>query len=203
MDRRARMLLVAALAAIGGCTTVRTSDPPRTATEQFMLSTATTLAIEQLSAEPLRGRSVFIDNAYLSVIDQAFIIGELRGYLLMAGAKVTGQRDQAEAIVEVRSGGSGIDRYEFLLGIPALPLGSLASAAGMPAIPLTTPELAIFKNTRQWGFTSVAIVAYWRDTGEVIGSSGPFVGRSHREDWWFLGLGPKSISNIPTTQPLE
>ena len=197
------MIIAGLLATAGGCTTVRTSDPPRTATEQFLLSTAATMAIEQLSADQLRGRSVFIDSSYLSVIDQSYIVGEVRGHLLMAGAKLATQRDQSEAVVEVRSGGSGIDRYEFLLGIPALPLGTLATAAGMPSVPVTTPEVALFKNTRQWGFTSIAIVAYWRDSGEVIASSGPFVGRSHREDWWFFGLGPKSISNIPTTKPLE
>lgn len=194
---------IALVGLLGACTTVRTTDPPRTATEQFLISKAATLAIEQLSADALRGRSVFVDTSFLSVIDQAFLNGELRAHLLLAGVKMAGARDQAEAIIEVRSGGSGIDRYEFLLGVPALPIGTLATAAGAPAIPVTTPELALLKNTRQWGFTSVAIVAYWRDSGEVIGSSGPFVGRSNREDWWFLGIGPKSISNIPTTQPLE
>jgi hypothetical protein len=198
---RTSVLFLAVLC--GGCTTVRTTDPPRTATEQFLLSTATTLAVEQLSIDALRGRSVYVDSSYLSVIDQAFIIGEIRAHLLMAGAKIAAQRDQAEAVIEVRSGGSGVDRYEFLLGIPALPLGSMASAAGMPAVALTSPELALIKRVRQWGFTGVALVAYWRGTGEVIAASGPFVGRSHREDWWFFGMGPKSISNIPTTEPLE
>lgn len=194
---------IAVFAAMAGCTSVRTTDPPRSATEQFLISTAAGLAVEQLSAEPLRARSVFIDASLLSVIDQGFIVAELRSHLLLAGARLAGKREDAEAVVEVRSGGSGIDRYDLLLGLPALPLGTVASAAGAPSIPITTPELALFKNTRQWGFTSVAIVAYWRDSGEVIATSGPFVGRSMREDWWFFGVGPRSVGNIPTTKPLE
>ena len=62
---------------------------------------------------------------------------------------------------------------------------------------LITPELAISKKIKQVGFASVAYVAYWADTGEVVASSGPTIGKTYREDWWFLGFGPKSTGNIP------
>jgi hypothetical protein len=35
------------------------------------------------------------------------------------------------------------------------------------------------------------------DTGEVIASSGPFVGKTYREDLWILGAGPRTTGNIP------
>jgi len=63
-----------------GCATIRTTDPPRTATEQFLLSGAAARAIEQLSSESLRDRKVFIDSTYLgssqTANEYAFLIGE-------------------------------------------------------------------------------------------------------------------------------
>ncbi len=196
------MLCVAAVLA-GGCTTARVTDPARTATEQFLMSTAGGLAVAQLSAEPLRGRRVFVDTTYFAASEQQFVIGELRAHLLMNGVLLMSKREDAEIIVEARTGGVGIDRYEFLIGIPSLPVGTAMTAVGLPPSPVATPELALVKNLRQWGFASVAIVAYWSDTGEMVAHSGPFVGRTRREDWWFFGSGPNRIGNIPTIQPPE
>lgn len=167
------------------------------------MSTAAGDAVQQLSGEALRGRTLFVDDTFMPAKDFPYLIGDVRAQLLLAGGQLVNDREKAQVIVEVRSGGVGIDRYEFLLGIPSIPLGTVAAAAGAPPVPITTPELALIKNSRQWGTASIALVAYWADTGEILTASGPFVGRSHREDWWFFGSGPKSISDIPPTQPLE
>ena len=37
-------------------------------------------------------------------------------------------------------------------------------------------------------------------SGELVDSSGPFVGRTLREDWWILGFGPRTIGDIPPAQ---
>jgi len=47
----------------------------------------------------------------------------------------------------------------------------------------------------------VAYIAYWADSGEVVAASGPFVGRTIRDDYWFFGYGPRTIGNIPPAQP--
>ena len=60
--------------------------------------------------------------------------------------------------------------------------------------------MAIVKNTKQQGFAGIAYVAYWADTGEVVSSSGPFIGRTIRDDWWILGAGPKTSGNIPPAE---
>jgi len=110
--------------------------------------------------------------------------------------QIRNERDEADIVVEIRSGGIGIDRYDNLLGVPALQVSS-GGGLGSPDLPLLTPELAIIKNVKQYGLATIAIVAYWRDTGEVVVSSGPTVGRTHREDWWFFGAGPRIVSDIP------
>jgi hypothetical protein len=195
---------VALLLAIGsGCASIRTTDPPRTATEQFLLSGAAARAIEQLSAEALRDRQVYVDTTYLgtsqNLAEYAFLVGELRARLMMSGVRLTDRRDDARIVIELRSGGLGIDRYEYLLGIPSLYLPQTATST-TAGTPLAVPELAIIKSTKQRGYASVGFVAYWRDTGEVVTSSGPYVGRTIREDWWFFGIGPRTVGNIPPAE---
>ena len=111
------------------------------------------------------------------------------------------KREAAQIVLEVRSGGIGIDRLEYLLGIPSIYVsGELGGDETGTNVPVATPELAIIKNTKQLGFASAAFVAYWADTGELVSSSGPFIGRTMREDWWFLGFGPRTIGDIPPAE---
>ena len=185
-----------------GCATIRVTDPPRTATEQFLLSEAATKAIEQLSSTSLRDRRVFVDSTYLTGVtvptgEYAFLLGELRSRMLAAGVRLVVAREQAEIILEVRSGGLGIDRTEFLIGFPAYYFNNVAGGSDIGQVPLATPELAIVKSTKQRGFASVAFVAFWNDTGELIATSGPFIGRTFRDDFWFFGIGPRTVGDIP------
>jgi hypothetical protein len=192
----------------GGCATIRVTDPTRTATEQFLLSEATRKAVDQLSAETLRDRKLFIDTSYLITAayptpENLFLVAELRNKLLMGGVRLVQKREESQVVLEVRSGGIGIDRLEYLLGIPSVYLSNLGNsdatrfAGGSGA---ATPELAIIKNTKQKGYAGVAFAAYWSDTGELVSSSGPFVGRTLREDWWILGFGPKTVGDIPPAE---
>ncbi len=195
-------LLFLAAATLSGCATIRVTDPPRTATEQFLIRQAASDSIRQLSFDPLRDRAVYVETTYLSAVDNpstdvSFLLGELRARILSTGARIMNNRDDSQIILEVRSPGMGIDRVEFLLGIPGLYLSTGVSAAD---VPIATPELAILKSTKQYGFAGVAFVAYWRDTGELVYQSGPFIGRTTREDWWFFGIGPRTSGNIPPTE---
>ena len=193
---------LAALSCFVGCSTLRTTDPSRTATEQFLLNEASRRSVEQLSAAPLRDRLVYVDDAYIvrgeyAPAELLFVIAELRSRFLEAGARMTTERSKAEVIVEARVVGVGIDRLESLFGLPSTALPEGMSGGATEGVPLLTPELAIVKRLRQDGFTSVAYVAYWRDSGEIVTSSGPFVGRSQREDFWILGFGPRTVGDIP------
>lgn len=196
-------LILVVIGASGGCATIRTTDPSRTATEQFLMSEAAARAVDQLKNEALRDRKVYLDATYMNAStlsqEQSFLLGELRARLLLGGVRLVPKREDAQIIMEVRSGGLSIDRLEFLLGVPAVYLAGGASPT--PGnLPVATPELAIFKTTRQKGFAAVAYVAYWADTGEVVANSGPFVGRTFREDLWIFGAGPRTTGNIPTTK---
>ena len=43
-------------------------------------------------------------------------------------------------------------------------------------------------------------MAYVAKTGELIAASGPFVGRTQREDFWIFGTGPRTLGDIPPVE---
>lgn len=192
--------LVAVLALVAGCSHVRVTDPARTATEQFLLSQAAIDAVKPLAFDALHGRRVFVDDAYFAGAEREFVLGELRAKLLLSGVQVSPEREDAEIVLEVRSGGVGIDRYESLLGLPSVGAAATtgaSAATGVPVPSIVTPEVALTKEIKQVGFASVAYVAFWADTGEVVASGGPSIGKSYRDDWWLLGFGPRTSGTIP------
>lgn len=195
-------LLVVALVMLGACSSNRVTDPPRTATEQFLLSKAASDAVAQLSFDTLRGRRVYLETQYFAASEQAFVLGELRAKLLQSGVQLMPSSDKAEIVMEVRSSGVGIDRDEYLLGIPSLQAGTVVTAS-IGGAPLTTPELALIKNRYQLGVAGVSYVAYWRENGDIVSASGPFIGRSVRDDWWFFGVGPRSRGDIAPISEYE
>jgi hypothetical protein len=205
------------LSYLAGCATIRVTDPYRTATEQFLMSQAVSEALRQLNVDALRDRKVWIETGYFTgaekvnvngeerqriftTPEQAFATGELRERLLLAGARIVPERKDADVVLEVRSGGIGVDRLDNLIGIPAVAFaGTFGSTAGNN-IPISTPEIALYKNTRQRGFASISFVAYRADTGEYLTSSGPYIGRTIRDDFWLFGAGPRTVGNIPPTE---
>src|SRR5690349_23145752 len=66
----------------GGCATIRVTDPPRTADEEFLLTEAATRAVNQLSMDSLRGRLVWVVSEYTfsttQPFDQSFLTNEVR-----------------------------------------------------------------------------------------------------------------------------
>ena len=202
----------------GGCTTIRVVDPPRTADLDFLLTGAATQAVAQLSVDSLRDRMVYVDTRWLIPTIEAtanfqlanelahqpepeylFLVGELRAKLLKSGVRLVEQRDKAQVVLEIRAGALSANHLEYLLGLPAslIPASITGGSTGGTGLTLNTPELSILKSTKQYGWASVAFVAYWRDSGELLAVSGPYVGKTSREDYWIFGTGPRTIGNIP------
>jgi hypothetical protein len=168
------------------------------------------MAVQRISADQLRDRKVFVDTTYLSTLREnsdalsfrqvpqqfLFLVAELRAKLLLSGVRMVDRKEDAEIIVEARSGGISVNREDYLLGVANVTIPS----EGVASVPFTTPELALLKSSKQYGFASIAIVAYWRDTGEVVASSGPFVGRTSRKDYWIFGFALQPVGDIPPTQ---
>src|SRR6267142_1173115 len=166
---RRLFLLLVLCPFLPSCTFYRTTDPPITADQQFLISEATIRAVDQLSAVALRDRVVFVDSTYLTPstgsgqADTAFLIAEVRARLLVSGVRLAPERAKAQVILELRSGGIGIDRQYYMVGLPSI---ALPGTSGPNGSPFATPEIAFVKNQKQRGYASVAFVAYLAESGE-------------------------------------
>ena len=199
---------------LGGCATIRVTDPPRTATELFLLNLATERAVERLNLSTLRDREVFVSQDYVfgptrntggteegagglffSPVseEQSYVLGEVRARLLTAGAKLVPTREEAEVIAEIRVQALGVDKLEYIFGLPAI----AAPGSEIQGVPLLVPELAFLKKLNQQGYSAIGLVAYWRDNGELLDSVPIELGRTSREDFWIFGIGPRTVGDIP------
>ncbi|MGC8623807.1 MAG: DUF6655 family protein [Phycisphaerae bacterium] len=201
ITRAGSAVLFSTLLALTGCATLRVTQPPETADEQFLLSRADSLAISKISVANLRDRLVYVSVHFLRpagqmLPGQGFLEADLRSHLLKSGVRLTNTRAKAQIVMEVRCGALGINQANSFIGIPAIAFGNYNASSNF-SLPVVLPQISILQNTTQKGYVSVAYVAYWKKTGEIVASSGPFIGKTYRHDWWFLGFGPETSGNIP------
>src|SRR3954447_13075932 len=140
---------------LAGCGTTRSTDTPRSATEQLLVSRAVDEAVSECEFTPLNGKSVFLDVTQLDVTaDHKYLASSVRQALLAAGALLQEERPKSAYIVEVRSGALGTDRNSILVGVPqtAVPVPSL-----VPGSPTLIPEIPFAKYTDQTGVAKIAI----------------------------------------------
>src|SRR5262249_7324324 len=109
---------LALLAAIAGCTSTKQSNTARTATEQLLISNAVDHSLNKIDFAPLAGSSVFVEEKYLDCVDKGYIVGSIRHKLLQANATLATKAEEADAIMEVRSGGVGTNVASSFLGVP-------------------------------------------------------------------------------------
>jgi hypothetical protein len=181
---------------LAGCGTTRSTDTSRTATEQLLISDAVDRAVSEINFRVLAGRNVYFDPQYLKVAnadDNQYLTSTLRQHLLASGCVLSEKREEAEFIVEARSGAIGTDRHELLYGIPATNLGTISPVPGVPA---AIPEIPFAKRTSQRGVAKLAVFAYERQSGEPVWQSGVSQYTSNSRNVWVLGIGPFQSGTI-------
>jgi hypothetical protein len=173
---------------VAGCGSTLTSNTPRTATEQLLISDAIDRTVEAIDFSPLKDQTVFFDDAKLGeVIDKAYLLSSLRQHLLASGCVLKTNRDEAMYVVEARAGAVGTDNYELLLGVPALQVPQVGLGTPLPS---AIPEIPCAKRREQRGVAKVAVFAYRRDTGEPVWQSGLAKNESTAKNVWVFGAGP-------------
>ena len=187
--RRLSALLMLGAVLLAGCGTTRTSDTARTATEQLLLSQAVDHVLSAMDFTPLAGTDVYVDPTYLESVDKNYVLSSVREHLFAVGARIKDKADNAEMIVEVRSGALGTDRYERFIGVPQLTLLP-------PPLPPAIPETPFFKRLNQQGVAKLAVYAYRRKTGELVLLGGTGQSSSNNQSLWILGLGPFEKGSI-------
>ena len=163
-----------------GCGAPRQSDTARTAVERLLLSTAADRAAKALNVEVLDGKKVFLDVSHFEANDKAYAIGAIRDQLGGQGVLLVNDAKEAEVVAEVRAGALDTDSSTSFIGLPSIPI--VVPGAGT----ITTPELALFKKSRQYGTAKIALNALDSKSGRQIYSTAPQRGQSFFTRWTFL-----------------
>ena len=194
MLRLATTFAIAALA-LCACSTERQSNPPRTATEQLLISTAADRALDALDLSIPEGTTVFVNAEHFEGTDSKYAVAAIRDHLLRQGAALVAERGQAQAVVELRAGALSIDEIETLVGLRSFDVPvPLASA------PLKLPEVALYKKTERKGVARIAVTTYGASDGKLIDSAEPAIGYSHKRDYHLLLFFAWRSTDLPTEE---
>jgi hypothetical protein len=171
--RVASILFLLLLLPLAGCVTNRATNPPRTATEQLLISSAADRAIDQLHFMLPRGTRVFLDVHNFTAAngdDAKYAAAVIEDRLLLQGMAIMPDAKSADVIMALRSSALAANYRKILIGIPAM---------GLP-IPLAgtieTPEVAFFSWEAQKGVAQLAATNYGAHDGTLRNSTGSVTG---------------------------
>ncbi len=175
MSPRFAALTFCFLVALPSCGYNRaTSNTPRTATEQLLLTDSIVQAVEASALPDVSGRSVTVTTASLAQdAEVAYAKTALEARLRRDGANVVAE--DADMTMNAMIGTSGTDDRRITLGIPEI-----------NSVGFAFPGLYIFDFHRQLGFTKLTIETT-DSTGAHVVTSTPVLGESHFNIYrWFV-----------------
>jgi hypothetical protein len=154
-----------------GCSSRRVSYPPRTATEQLLLSTAADQALSQANFKIFSGRNVYLDFTYFDSYDSKYVESKLRDAFSRDGALLMPDAKSADIIVEARSGAYSVDNASSFIGIPRIPV-PIPSTSEIPII----PQISFWSRDSDRSYAKFGLFAYSKKTYAHIYSSGTLDG---------------------------
>jgi hypothetical protein len=179
-----------------GCRTEEQTSPPRSATEQLLLSTAADRAMATADLNAFAGRTVYVDFTYFEGYDSKYAEGEIRDALSRAGALLASDAKSADIIIEARAGAYSIDTNSTFFGIPSIPL-PVPSTSEIPVL----PQVAFYQKLEQDSYSKIGLLAYSKSTGAHIYSSGALDGKAYNTfrailfiSWWRSNI-PEKVKN--------
>ena len=175
-----QFLALCCLCAVLGCSSTKQSNTARTAREQMLISNAVDQSLSKIDFASLNGQKVFLEEKYLDCTDKGYIVGSVRHRAMYNGAHLVTKAEEADIVVELRSGGVGTDLADSYVGIPAIVLPGM----------LTLPEVKLITHTNQSAMAKIGLVAYDAKTQEVLGSGGVTSALSDDSNWYVMGMGP-------------
>jgi hypothetical protein len=174
MKRIAPLLVVSLLCV--GCSSRLLTHTPRSAIEQLLLSRCVDKALEKLRLPELDGRKAYVDFTNLKAYDQEYIKVATRARVAQLGATLVDKADEADYIVEVGSGGLGIESKHSVVGMPAFPV---------PNSPVPTPEAPAWRSTEQTGIVKLLVFVHAK--GKFV-SVNQYCAKADRDEsfvlWW-------------------
>jgi hypothetical protein len=179
---------------VTGCQTQEETSPPRSATEQLLISAAADQALATANLNAFAGQRVYFDFTYFEGYDSKYAEGEIRDAFSRAGALLAPDDKSADVIVEPRVGAYSIDTNSAFFGIPSIPL-PIPSTSEEPI----TPQVAFYQRQSQFSYAKIALLAYSHKTHAHIYSSGSLDGKTYNTfrsilfiSWWRSNVPEKN-----------
>ena len=179
-------MVLLALVASCGCTSLKTTNTARSSTEQMLVSNAVDQALDKVDFRPFAGHAVFLEEKYVDCVDKAYVIASVRHRLLRVGASLVDKVDDAQVVVEPRAGSVGTTNSEAYLGIPEITLPGM----------LTLPEVRFLTRSQQVGVAKIGVAAYDAKTRTALGEGGMTLAQSDDSNLSVLGIGPFQSGTI-------
>lgn len=175
----------------GGCGTSKWTDTQRTATEQLLISDAMDRAVSQLDFRALAGKKVYLDTTPLrNSVDAPYLTSTLRQHMLASGCILKDKAEEADYVVEARTGSTGTDHHDLLFGVPQTTIPAPMMLPGAASPVSSIPEIPLAKRMDQRAIVKLALFAYNRQTGRPVWQSGIVTTESKAKHIWLFGAGP-------------
>lgn len=176
---RAGLALAATALTLCACASTTESNTGRTATEQLLLARASDRAVEGLSLPLPSAASVFIDDAYFQGEGSRYAVSAIRAALSDAGFRLARNKDEADAVFEIRAGALSLEQMRRVFGLPdmRIPINESLNVVSLP-------ELSVYSYRDRVGVAEFSGFLYEARTGAPLGAVLPMIGayriRSHK-----------------------
>lgn len=175
-----RCFCASCLMLVLGCTSTKTSNTARTGTEQLLISNAVDQSLAKIDFRPMAGKKIHVEEKYLDSVDKGYVVSSVRHHVLHAGGHLAAKPEEADIILEIRSGGIGTDNSDAYVGVPGITL------PGMVAL----PDVKLITRSRQSAFAKLGLVAIDAKTRQELGAGGMSLAMSDDNNWYVMGVGP-------------
>lgn len=171
---------------LAGCSSTNKSNTARTAREQMLVSNAIDQSLSKIDFTGFSGAKVFIEDKYLDCVDKGYLIGSVRHRSMINGAKIVTKPEEADVVLELRSGAIGTDMADAFLGSPEIVLPGM----------MTLPEIRLISRSQQTAMAKIGLVAYNAKTQQLLGEGGISASKSDDNNWFVMGVGPYQNGSV-------
>ncbi len=188
MFLRLSLVLYGCCALLAGCSATKQSNTARTAREQLLISNAIDMSLSKVDFAAFSGQRVFLEEKYLECSDKGYLVSSIRHRAMYNGAHIVGKPEDADVVLELRSGGVGTDMSDAYVGIPEIVLPGM----------MTLPQVKFITRTNQTAVAKIGLVAYDAKSQEILGSGGVSSSIADDNNWTVMGVGPYQNGTVKT-----
>ena len=141
MNKKASVMIgfLLSLLFLPACNTPWMTNTPRSAIEQYLVSTTVDRCFSYTNFMNYSNKKAFMDYTYFAPqVDKAYAQGIIEGRLSSFGIVIVKKQEEADIIVQPLCGVLGTDHDKFMIGTPSLPIPvpDTGMSFAIPEIPL-------------------------------------------------------------------